>query len=348
MSEPFTLQLHITDRCQLSCRHCYRDIQRAELPLHDLACIVDQFLEFCRMRQLEARLTIAGGEPLLRLGDLLALCRQAAAVGVQTHLLSNGLLLTPQSIAELRQAGCIRVQVSIDGDEAVHDQLRGAGVYRQSVAALRQLRDAGMWSTISMTLGQWNAHCLQHVAALAQDCRAKLFVARYVPCGAGMSLQPEMLEPGEWKRAMLICRRISAKRRSGVAMRDPHYVPLVEKDPGATVCAGGCAIGYNGLAVDSDGTVYPCRRLPVPLGNLLREPLEHVWQHPLLEQLRDRDRLKGQCGACRWRWRCGGCRAIAYGLTGDPLSPDPQCPFHRWQREGLFRRFHRRPHAFSS
>jgi radical SAM protein with 4Fe4S-binding SPASM domain len=61
--------------------------------------------------------------------------------------------------------------------------------------------------------------------------------------------------------------------------------------------------------------------------------LGDVWHDaPLLEELRDRDRLRGRCGPCLYRFHCGGCRAIAYGATGDHLSEDPQCWY---ESEGL-------------
>ena len=80
MTEPFTLQLHITDACQLQCRHCYRDEAKRDLPLADLRGIVEQFREFCASRQVPGRLTIAGGEPLIRREDLLALTLAAVDI----------------------------------------------------------------------------------------------------------------------------------------------------------------------------------------------------------------------------------------------------------------------------
>lgn len=340
MPEPFTLQLHITDRCQLRCRHCYRDASHDDLPVASLLRIVDDFAAFCQSRDLPGRLTLAGGEPLLRYDDLLALTRHATAANLQVHLLTNGLLLTADRIAELRAAGLVRTQISVDGDEPAHDGLRGQGVYRQTLAALHLLRDYGMWSTISVTLGQWNHHCLAHLIRLAGECHAKIFISRFVPCGTGLALQDQMLTAAQWKKVMRTCHRLIRSHPAGVALRDPLYSPLIEPGPNTHACIGGCSIGHGGLAVDSDGTAYPCRRLPIPLGNVLTDSLDSIWSHPALESLRNRDALEGACGQCRWRWRCGGCRAIAHGLTANPLAADPQCP-HTTTRRSLLR-LHRR------
>jgi len=47
----------------------------------------------------------------------------------------------------------------------------------------------------------------------------------------------------------------------------------------------------------------------------------------LFEALRDRERLRGKCGACEYRSVCGGSRSRAYAATGDPLASDPLCAY---------------------
>jgi AdoMet-dependent heme synthase len=46
---------------------------------------------------------------------------------------------------------------------------------------------------------------------------------------------------------------------------------------------------------------------------------------PLFRALRDPDQYRGKCGVCEFRSVCGGSRARAYALTGDPLESDPYC-----------------------
>jgi len=51
-----------------------------------------------------------------------------------------------------------------------------------------------------------------------------------------------------------------------------------------------------------------------------------VWDNnPVFWDLRNRDKLKGHCGECEFKYVCGGCRARAYGYFGDYLAPDPGC-----------------------
>ena len=328
MADPFTLQLHITDACQLRCRHCYRDEPKTDLPLADLEWVLDDFRAFCESRLIPGRVTFAGGEPLLRLDDLLRLTKRAKKAGMQAHLLTNGISLTADVAAALKSAGCLRAQVSIDGNAVLHDQLRGAGAYARAVAALDTLSRARLPATVSMTLGAWNLSSLDEVIRLAQQHEARLFVSRFVPCGTGATLRDKLLPANEWRAVMRRCRALSRRHAPGVALRDPLYAPLrTRQERGHDLALAGCAVGHAGLAVEADGEAYACRRLAIPLGNVRTSGFESIWQSPLLDPLRDRDRLKGRCGACRRRWQCGGCRAIAHALTGDPLAADPQCPW---------------------
>jgi radical SAM protein with 4Fe4S-binding SPASM domain len=96
-----------------------------------------------------------------------------------------------------------------------------------------------------------------------------------------------------------------------------------------------CPAGVNGLTVDVDGTVYPCRRLPIPVGNLLRDEFFTVWLDPLLNDLRRRaELLKGKCRECVFATEedlsvlcLGGSPCQAYAIEGDLFAPDPNCWF---------------------
>lgn len=328
MADPFTLQAHITDVCDLQCRHCYRDQHRSELDLPTWQHILADFTAFCQQRRMPGRITFAGGEPLLRFSELLILTRQATQAGHQVHLLTNGIHLTPGWAQELKAVGCLRVQVSLDGNVTAHEAQRGPGTYAAALAGLHHAADAGLATTISMTLDQSNVQDVNAITQLAERLGAKLFISRLVPCGRGAAHAEAILPATQWLTVMRQCWQQARKTEGNVALRDPLFAPLQGKladCPEAGV--GGCACGYGGLAVESDGEAYPCRRLPIALGNLAAEGLEKIWQSPILEQLRNRDALEGACGSCAWRWQCGGCRAIAYAQTGRPHATDPQCPW---------------------
>jgi radical SAM protein with 4Fe4S-binding SPASM domain len=74
------------------------------------------------------------------------------------------------------------------------------------------------------------------------------------------------------------------------------------------------------------GKVQPCGYLPLEAGDLRRQTFEEVWRgSPLFADLRNLDNLQGKCGVCEFKRVCMGCRARAYGLSGDYHDEEPFC-----------------------
>ena len=90
--------------------------------------------------------------------------------------------------------------------------------------------------------------------------------------------------------------------------------------------AGGCPAGTHYFGIRPNGDVTPCPYLPVYAGNLRRERLSAIWDaSDLFGRVRARAGLGGRCGDCELQPRCGGCRARAFGMTGDLMAEDPLC-----------------------
>jgi radical SAM protein with 4Fe4S-binding SPASM domain len=90
--------------------------------------------------------------------------------------------------------------------------------------------------------------------------------------------------------------------------------------------AGGCPAGTHYMGIRPNGDVTPCPYLPVFAGNLRTASLADLWiSSGLFTDIRRRSSLGGRCGACEMNGHCGGCRARAYGMTGDLMAEDPLC-----------------------
>ena len=88
----------------------------------------------------------------------------------------------------------------------------------------------------------------------------------------------------------------------------------------------GCLAGTGVCFISHKGEVYPCGYLPLEAGNLRRQSFAEVWQESsLFASLRNLDNLQGKCGVCEFRNICEGCRARAFGCTGDYLAEEPFC-----------------------
>jgi radical SAM protein with 4Fe4S-binding SPASM domain len=90
----------------------------------------------------------------------------------------------------------------------------------------------------------------------------------------------------------------------------------------------GCLAGLGVLFVSHRGDVYPCGYLPVNCGNILERRLIEIWDSSEdLARMRDVAALEGKCGICGYKQVCGGCRARAFGMTGNYMGEEPFCAY---------------------
>ena len=84
-------------------------------------------------------------------------------------------------------------------------------------------------------------------------------------------------------------------------------------------------IGVNsgrGFAfVDHIGDVYPSGFLPHRCGSVKERAFREIYaEAPMMKALRDPSSYSGKCGVCEFNWICGGSRARAHAMLGDPLG----------------------------
>ncbi len=339
-SHEFFIQWHLTERCNLQCTHCYQTGNSGtELSLAEVEAAVDEVGDMLETWTTHYGLpfspsfNITGGEPFLR-KDIFEILGIIGSRGYEIYLLSNGTLVSKEKANKLAQLGIKGVQVSIEGPEEIHDGIRGRGSFSQSLRGIGNLLAAGLNVSLNVTLSEINADYFPDLVALSSSLGVqKLGFSRLVPAGRGEKLVPDMLGKG---RVRKIYEQIFSLEVPGleIVTGDPVASQMRSAFDGADagpVPKGGCAAGLSGLTLLPDGTIVPCRRLFIPLGNIRRDSLREVWATAeVLTALRDRDRYGGKCGACvRWA-NCRGCRAIAYAFSGmqgagDFLAEDPQC-----------------------
>jgi radical SAM protein with 4Fe4S-binding SPASM domain len=342
-NEPFDffVQWHVTEKCNLACRHCYQDGRRAdELSFLEIKKTVAETSDMIDAwsdaygTAFSRSMNITGGEPLLR-PDLFEILAEIKQRKFAVYLLTNGVLLNAKHAAKLAELGVDGVQVSIEGAEEVHDTIRGKGSFAASKKGIRHLVDAGLTVTLNVTLSRINVSSLKEVVAFGSRVGARrIGFSRLVPSGKGAALLAQMLGPEQVKELYASLRDVKIdglELVTGDPVASQMKLP-VEGDAG-NVAVSGCAAGVSGLTILPNGDVSPCRRMPVVIGNVRRDSLRELWaSSPVLTALRNREQYTGKCGTCN-RWAlCRGCRAIAYAYSrssggNDFLADDPQCFF---------------------
>lgn len=267
---------------------------------------------------------ITGGDPLARpdVFDLLGAVRGAGMhAGFSPSVTPR---LTPAALQRAVTAGADTIHLSLDGACAeTHDAFRGVpGSFARTMTALRVAHDTGARLQVGTTVSRRTVAELPAIAESLAGTAWQWALFFLVPTGRAATA--DMLDPDEHEEVMgwLATTEFPFPVRTvaGPAYRRvlaQHGLPAA---PGVNDGNGFCFVSHL-------GAVCPSGFLQMPVGNVRQRSLADCYQDPLFRALRDPDRLKGKCGTCRYRRICGGSRARAWAVTGDPLASDPTCAF---------------------
>ena len=273
-------------------------------------------------------ISFSGGEPLLvpRLFDLILKARFA---GSNVHLLTNGTLLTDDTIGYCRDLGVEMIQIPILAPEAeLHDSITGlAGSWQRAVAAARKI---ARWDSSRLIpvfiLSALNISHVLPTLELYRDLGVKHIMFNRFNVG-GLGIQ-------HWKSLRLTTQQLqetfaTASRflvendmvaNSGVCspicILDPkHY-------PGIRFAYCNTDVSHRPITVNYRGDVRYCNHSPRVLGNIHREPLSQILTQATASGYFDS--VPDVCAQCSLWSRCrGGCRAASEQLHGRFDLADP-------------------------
>ena len=337
----FYFQWHITNKCNLRCVHCYQNdySESSELSLKELKSIAEKIDYTLKKWGKVGRIAITGGEPFVRkdLFDFLHFLEQQPNIR-RIGILSNGTLIK-NSINSLKKLKKLHyVQFSIEGRREINDEIRGKGIFDTVIESSRLLVEACIPIRWMITLHKKNVDEVSHLIDLAIANKVDtLTFERFIPMGSGKILNEYVLSPSELEKIFsYIIQRSDEEIANGVPLAilklrtlwvlcDPQRAERNNLSLAEEVGAS-CSIGMDSLCILPDATLLPCRRLPIPIGNLKEDSIFKIWySSKVLWDIRNKHNLKGKCNNCEFIARCGGCRATAYAVTGDYLAEDPQC-----------------------
>ncbi len=331
------LQFHITGRCNLRCKHCYRT--EGDVETLSLENIIDILEQFKALRQeynarhgirRKGHINLTGGEPFFRkdIRDILHYLgenKEHFTYGI----LSNGSFLTDDIIDLLKQTEISFLQLSIDGDRAMHDSLRAKGDYDRVLETAARLEKQGVRTYISFTANKENYKFLPHVA---RECRrrgiTKLWSDRLVPIGNGQEL--EKLAIGKAEMPDYIRYLKKAQGNFLTRLFYPKTTVTLNRAlqfQGSNGALYSCSAGDSLITVDEFGNVMPCRRMPILCGNALETPLSDIYyQSDVFRALR-RKAIPAECAACKYSLFCrGGAKCQSYARFDSFSKADPACP----------------------
>ncbi len=356
MRTPKSVDIDITDRCNLRCKYCYfftspADI-KTDLPLEEWLRFFEE-LKHCAVTEV----CLAGGEPFIR-EDLKDILEGIIRNRMRFSILSNGTLITEEMARYLASTPrCNYVQVSLDGSgPETHDACRGSGAFDMAVAGLRRLQKHKVSVAVRMTIHRKNVRDLEAAARLLLE---DLGLSGFGTNSAGhMGLcqkNKEQVELTTEERELAMRTLIELNKKYGgrisatagplaegrmwSEMERARRAGLASLPEGGRLTACGCI--FTKIAVRTDGVIVPCNMLShIELGRINRDRLDEVWRnHPELWKLRERRFIPLTrfefCRGCEYLNYCtGNCPALAYSLRGEVDHPSPDGCLRKFLAEG--------------
>lgn len=281
-------------------------------------------------------INVTGGEPFLR-DDFFDLLEEFLRNKkfFSFGILTNGTLIDRKTAKKLKKFRPGFVQVSIEGTEATHDQIRGKENYRRVVLALKNLIREGIRTVVSFTAHARNYAEFADVARLGKRLGVnRVWADRLIPYGTGADLANLILSPEKTKEFFQIMRK--AQQKSVFEIFSKTEIQMCRA---LQFLVGGgrpyaCSAGDTLITILHDGTLLPCRRMPIPLGNVMQSSLRDLYYNgEIIISLRQNVKLNPECAKCLYARTCkGGLRCLSYALLKDPFAKDPGC-WMKWEAE---------------
>lgn len=318
-----------TKKCNLYCKHCYRESSQdedieGELTTEEGKKLIEE------IKKAGFRLLIlSGGEPLLR-DDIFELISKAKETGLIPAMGTNGTLLTKESARELNNVGLRGIAISVDSmDSTYHDEFRGQkGAFDKTQEGIENALAAGLRVQINLTLTEKNQDEFEKMVTYYEKKGIHAIHPFFlVPTGRALSMEDEGLK--EQAYFNMINKILDKQKSTALELKPtcaPQFMPMAKEMGLAQRFTRGCLAGTAYCCVLPKGEVNICPYLPIEVGNVRETSFENIWENSdIFKKLRNYENYKGACGKCEHIDICGGCRARAYYYQGDFLAGEPWC-----------------------
>ena len=348
-ARPIYAVWEVTLQCDLACRHCGSRAGHARTDELSTAECLDLVRQMAELGVMEV--TLIGGEAYLR-DDWTEIIREIRRRGMSTTMTSGGRGITAEKARAAKEAGLESVSISIDGNEATHDRLRGVkGSYQSAFQAMDLMRAAGVKVSTNTQINRLTLPELPELLeALAAHGGHSWQLQLTVPMGRAAD-EPEVLfQPYDMlelfpllgdlkKRADEL--RVRIWPGNNIGYFGPYESVLKGNMPRGHMAS--CGAGRSTLGIEADGAIKGCPSLPTEAwtgGNIRDNSLKDIWERSApLRYTRDRtvEDLWGYCRTCYYADECrAGCTWTSFVFFGR-AGNNPYC-HHRaleMQRKGV-------------
>lgn len=321
-----TLQWHISEKCNLKCYHCYQENKEyIELEYEKLINILEQYKEFLRFKNLKGHINLTGGEPLCNKNFFKLLKYMHNDKELYTYaILTNGTLITDEIALKISQYEPLYVQVSIDGGKKVHEEIRGKGTLNKTINAIKILKRYGIYTSISFTAQKNNFKEFKNVVKIGKEAGAnRVWTDRFIPIGGAEELKSLVLNKEETKEFFDILS--IEKEKSELEIERFIKRHKVTRNEALRKCTEvssqralqflecnsdiySCSAGTTLITIMENGDLVPCRRMPIVIGNILKNgnTIKDLYENSEIIRKLQKQEIPSTCKECEYNFLCRG------------------------------------------
>ena len=303
-SAPYRMDLAVTYRCNNDCAHCYNDRPRnhPELRTDQWKAVLDQLWSLGI-----PHIVFTGGEATLR-SDLPELIAHAESNGQITGLNTNARRLSDMRYVEqLVEAGLDHVQITVEScDPEIHDgMMRARGAFPQTIQGLKNALSTRLYVMTNTTMLRTNVHKIpETLDFLAELGVPTIGLNALIYSGQGLTVGTGLRESELQPVLDMAVRKTQEHDQRLIWYTPTQYCQF---DPTAqNLGVKGCTAALYSMCIESNGDVLPCQSYYTPVGNILSDPWDSIWNHQLSTRLRERQGLPSKCDGCPVLSQCGG------------------------------------------
>ena len=290
--------------------------------------ILNQYRELLKILNIKGHINLTGGEPLCSpyLFNILNEFKKDKDL-YSFSILTNGTLINDDLAKKISEYNPEYVQVSLEGSKKTNDYIRGKNVYKKVANAVKILKKYGLFVSLSFTATKINYKEFPKVVKFAEKYGVdNVWSDRFIPLNKSddIDLQMSQDETTEYLKIMENerIRLKSKKSKTNISMYRALQFQMTNDLPYA------CTAGRSLLTVMENGDLVPCRRMPIIVGNLLKDNMYELYKNSEILKKFQEDTTPDDCKSCEHSKRCaGGLKCLTYSIYNDLNHKDVGCSY---------------------
>lgn len=300
---PLRVDLAITYDCNNNCEHCYVARERGfpELDTESMKKIMDALWDVG-----VPHIALTGGEPTMR-DDFLDLIEYGQEKGFVMGIITNGRKFADKNLVkQVIQKGLDYAQITLEShDKEIHNKMVGVDGFDETVRAIKNFEEEDIFFMTNTTLCKHNVEGIKDTINFLHELGVKTFACNgLIYSGKGKEFEhgiaEEELEP--------ILNKINNRGRK-LDMRFIWYTPTQYCSINPVEIGLGpkrCSAANTSIAIEPNGDVLPCQSYYEPVGNILKDDWDAIWNSKLFKSIRKHEYIEPKCKKCELLRICGG------------------------------------------